>query len=1510
MSNQASSNESTHIQPDNADLQNLSAQGTTDATAPQDICVLDDHADMSATVISTPEAGVNPEVLMQAGHKYDFDFEQSDILSMTNVGGDVVMALSCGQSITLKNFDVVMGGANAPVLAFAEVIDFSDFMSLISVADVAPSVEELAAVEPAAGDDAGDTMGALAQELAVIETAAGDEAGAVNDGGRGGYGFQSSVDAQGVNSLNNIGAIDATARGFDAANFNVEDDLFIAQAPAFDDAPEIISTGGSSADGTGDVVREGGIGPDTPLVMNGQVVVDFGADGAGEMCANGEFSINGVAGGDLTSGGEAVVIEASPEGYVGMVGGEVAFTFTIDGETGEWVYTQYMPFDHADGTDPNDTLNLEFGVKATDADGDEVSTIVIVSVEDDGPDAVKPDDNSIDEADGAQQVHGDINVDFGADGVGSIELTGDFSVNGVDSGDLSSGGTPIDVSLVNGVMVGTVGGEIIFALQLNPETGEYTFSLLGPLDHLADDDVLSLSFDVLATDGDGDSIHTNIVINVNDDEPSIEVRAGAVDEAGLADGGVITITRTMEHDFGADGPGSIEPTGNFTAYFQVGGQAQDLTSGGEPVDVAMTADGYVGTLPDGTVVFTLSIDPETGTHTYTQYEGIDHPGEGDDVIWLKFEVQITDADGDTSIARIQIDVRDDGPAPVEDPAAVAVNEADLTDGPIEVVREIDVDFGGDGAGSFAPTGNVMVFFEVGGQQQQLTSGGEDVTIISTDHGYEGILADGTVIFTLTVDVETGEYTYTQYAGVDQPGEGDDVIWLKFEMEGFDADGDSTGPFTIQLDIRDSVPDIDSVAFAVHEDDLDDGPIVVNGQVDHDFGGDVEGGAITPTGASFVLFDFGGDHQTLTSGGAEVEITTTADGYMGMTADGTLVFTLSIDSATGEYVYTQHAGVDHPDNAENAIWLKFGVQITDGDGDTSGNSEGDYAFIQIDIYDSNPAAQDDFAVTNGTDEVDGNVLDNDDIGADSPGVVTQVKFGDIVIDVPESGSAIIKGDHGTLELFANGTYTYTPFTSETSEFNPVAADAAGFDDSISRDGITISIANEGNYDITWVDTPDGSGLGIDNLHTGDSHKVWPLGEAFDIVLDTLADILTLTISELGSNTNAGDKGADFIITLADGTEVTGERQFDPSMIVDGSFDLVLNAVDYGQEIIGVRLSSVNSGDYAGTSFLLNNVIAETKGHDGTGEDVFAYTVSDADGDTDTATLTFTNNGEEGAQLLTQGEDDGVVALNADMVDAVTLTGFTQNQQTQNTMTNAALNTAIILMAASVADIAQTLAAVDGDAVVTGIEMPVHDVVLFAPDNAFDVDMSKEEFAKMQAQKAGDQTNDDITLDTALGAQDAIEMAEILFAPEDIVLGAPQGQITQANQVDDGAIAKAKSAAANDDYDALTAAAKTQDTSAVEKAKMAEMLDTKNADGEDLVLYAGKIALEDVINLDIANDAQQAIDTFVEATSVAEADIVPLTVAPQHAAAFVIGAPVADLTPVDEDLVSAQANASVI
>ena len=403
----------------------------------------------------------------------------------------------------------------------------------------------------------------------------------------------------------------------------------------------------------------------------------------------------------------------------------------------------------------------------------------------------------------------------------------------------------------------------------------------------------------------------------------------------------------------------------------------------------------------------------------------------------------------------------------------------------------------------------------------------------------------------------------------------------------------------------------------------------------DFGNDTPGD-VSGNGT----YDVGG----ITSEGRPVTVTYDAatDTYTG-TAGSEDIFTLLVNS-DGSYTFTLMGTLDHPDdtNPNDYVTLDFGVTATDSDGDEA-NAE-----IHIRVYDDGPVAVDDTGHFNASEGYyDGNVLPNDTMSQDDDNDVTLISYGSHSEVVPNDGTDVrIDGTYGYLVISNDGEYTYTLFdttfnpgyTTTSSSLDPVAADVAGLQTSITKDGITVEVANTGNYDLTWVSTADGAGIGIDNLDTSDSTKVYPLGEALDISFAEDADTVTITIGELGDNNDDGKHGLDYVINFADGTTLAGEQQFVASEINNGYFTFTIDSDTYGSEdIASILISSTNAGQFCGASFLLNNVEA-TYIEQAPVCDEFTYTLTDGDGDDDTAVIKFTVDPPNGDLIVGQNVDD--------------------------------------------------------------------------------------------------------------------------------------------------------------------------------------------------------------------------------------------------------------------------------
>lgn len=150
-----------------------------------------------------------------------------------------------------------------------------------------------------------------------------------------------------------------------------------------------------------------------------------------------------------------------------------------------------------------------------------------------------------------------------------------------------------------------------------------------------------------------------------------------------------------------------------------------------------------------------------------------------------------------------------------------------------------------------------------------------------------------------------------------------------------------------------------------------------------------------------------------------------------------VFTLTVD-ANGNYIFTLNAPLDHPapdgnpPSFENNLLLNLGFTVTDGDGDTATGS------VDVNIDDDSPLANNDVDTIHMLAGVSGNVItgagSDDPVAAqDTPGAdggqITGISFGQTNATPDANGDFTIGGDHGTLVLNEDGSYTYT--RSDTS-----------------------------------------------------------------------------------------------------------------------------------------------------------------------------------------------------------------------------------------------------------------------------------------------------------------------------------------------------------------------------------------------------------------------------------------------------------------------------------------------
>jgi T1SS-143 domain-containing protein len=287
------------------------------------------------------------------------------------------------------------------------------------------------------------------------------------------------------------------------------------------------------------------------------------------------------------------------------------------------------------------------------------------------------------------------------------------------------------------------------------------------------------------------------------------------------------------------------------------------------------------------------------------------------------------------------------------------------------------------------------------------------------------------VFTLTLNEATGQWDFALLRAVDHAtGLNENDITVNFGplIQATDRDGDpvtSTGSLTITIDDDSPTANVVALTGTVDEDGLANG--IAGGT------GDVAGTATTATGFVTTLFNSGADTPltyqltgstaglpALSSGGVAITYAL-AGNVLTASAGANPVFTLTLNSTTGQWDFALLRPLDHPTGLdENDITINFGplVQATDRDGDpvTATGS------LTITVDDDTPlAVNDTVAQLTENSSVTFSVFGNDGFGAD--GVDTT----DVT---PPAGVTFTQPATGTVSYnAANGQFTFTPASGQ-------------------------------------------------------------------------------------------------------------------------------------------------------------------------------------------------------------------------------------------------------------------------------------------------------------------------------------------------------------------------------------------------------------------------------------------------------------------------------------------------
>jgi T1SS-143 domain-containing protein len=788
----------------------------------------------------------------------------------------------------------------------------------------------------------------------------------------------------------------------------------------------------------------------------------------------------------LTSNGVPVTVSLVNGVYVGMAGNVQVFTMTISAN-GQYTFVQKEQLDHADASDINDMIILNFAYTASDADGDSVQGNIEVFVKDDAPVAAA-DTNNI--PNGSNTAVGNV--------VTNDNLSEDVN-NTLKS--VSFGGTVKSFATPDGT---DGGGKFVLVngqygqLKIY-ENGQYTYTVNANNTGNHTD-----VFNYTLKDFDGDSSPTTLTINIVDKVPSVlSATPSQIIEDTLLVPGVDTTTGNIVVEMNGQGGGVTMNTNGLNAL--------GLTSNGQTINYAVSNGGKTITATDsgGDVVFTVVLGTPTmnGTqqttpYTFTLLQPVDHAtANGTNGLPIPLNFTATDADGDAVPGSFTVNIIDDVPVAVADVKNIPDGSNTAT-GNVITNDQLSVD---------APNKLLNVSFN-GTTESFATPDG-------TDGGGKFLLVNGT--YGVLKIYENGAFTYT-YNSASNSGQLQD----KFNYTLIDFDGDtSAAPLTINIDDKGPGKPVD-VSRVI--DETTDINLSVGSTISVPGASVFNLGTVTGTGSFSADGSLSGG---LKSNGVPVTVSLIGGQYVGM-AGTTEVFRLTIN-AGGTYSFTLKAPIDHADgtNINDAINLHFAYTARDGDGDAV---EGQ---IEIVVKDDAPVANNDSKSLVDTTTAAGNVMTNDVMSKDVVNLLKNVSFGGTTKsfatpDGTDGGGKFVtvNGAHGVLKIYENGNYTYTlnggaPLPgnggSKTDAFNYTLVDRDG-----DTSTATLTLDTTLPKLIVGKNVDDNSGS-VTSYHVGIGNGV--------ITGNTASDILVGDVG--GSNVVNQNKDYNIVLIL----DVSGSMQ---------------------------------------------------------------------------------------------------------------------------------------------------------------------------------------------------------------------------------------------------------------------------------------------------------------------------------------------------------------------------------
>ena len=1006
----------------------------------------------------------------------------------------------------------------------------------------------------------------------------------------------------------------------------------------------------------------------------------FGGGEGGGASTSGTITFTAVDGvGSVSIGGMAVTPGSLPQTIASDATGTLVVTgYNFDPATGEGSVT-YV-YNLIDNTLDGDGTTVSFDLVITDADGDAASDTLDISIVDDAP-AARADSDSVTE-DGPATADG--NVLTGLGGGDANATDGVVDTQGADG------------AVVTGLAGGSVGEPLAGAygvLTLNGD-GSYSYVLDNasqPVQGLSAGEVLTETFTYTITDGDGDTSTTTLTITINGTDDGVTVD-------GLdAEGAELTVDEDDLADGSSPDAAALTQVGSFSVSTPDG--LGNVSVGGVQVVTNGVFTPGTATSPLGTINIT-GFTPVTGadgsviggsfTYEYVLADNtLTHANAGEDDVTDSFAVTVTDSDGSSANASLDVRIIDDVPDAADGGAGAAEDTAVVIDVLANDVRGADgvdpatgvalatapakgtVVYNGDGTFTYTPTagqeGEDSFTYTITDGDGDTSTATVTVTLAKDSVPTIDLGADNNVdeaglpngssfasdsetatgSFTLTtgndsvaslvingVDVTAGG-TVTTPVGVLTVTVGGGAYSYSYTLTTNTSGDDSFDSFTAVVTDSDGDTATDTLVIDIVDDvptarpDTDrvteDGPLTADGNVLTGSGG---GDA---NGTDGVLDTQGADGASVTAVGFGGAAGSVGAGLAG--AYGTL--TLNSDGSYS-YVLNNAAQPVQGLSAGETLTEVFAYTITDGDGDPATTT------LTITIN-----GADDGVTIEGLDAEGAELfVDEDDLpvrAGEAPGSDTTpdgVTDGDsFTISTPDGMGSVV------LDSF-NGVPLGAPLTLVTVDgsFTPQSVATAygtlsvtGFTPVIGADGSVIGGSFTYSYTLT------------------DNRTDHPAAGQ-----DDRTDSVGVTVTDADGSTASA--AIDIRITddvpdaIDDGTTQTLEN-------APVTIDVLANDVE-GADSVQPGAVELVAGSLTGTGTLVNNgdgSFTYTPAAQESGTVSFQYRITDGDGDTDVATATITLVADSAPQIRNADDvtvdEDGLSGANADngLAGEVTSTG---------------------------------------------------------------------------------------------------------------------------------------------------------------------------------------------------------------------------------------------------------------